>query len=428
MINTGIVALADKLGVIGEDGWLTEKLPAMYHSYDNPVDPAVDLGKHGLNVGKEYVDYVPQGIEATGDIIEDYGKWAMGGERPRGIGSLKTDAMDIFGPWLGPLTNGQGSGMEEESHELIKSFIPPENYTNLNSWDVYQNWKKGSGWDSADDRRVNKKVKDEMDKRDYSADALWDSFRDLGNQPGYEHYTESDDAINYYYPQYVEKQKNYDRDVLRDAFEFQDTGEDYGQWASQEYQNTLLNKYGKYPVIEDINEMSLNISPYGDAEGLTATFNRANTDYINALKKGESGMKPTEWDYGLFDDATSVGITQPHEPWLDYSTKEAEEFYEAPQALIPEILIGGTGLLKAPKLLKHAQAPLQGTTAGRYAREFAPGLFQWGKRDKFGFPKLEKDKLWKRLVNYGTTGIDFARPKGGQFIAAAAASELMDRD
>ena len=29
MINTGIIALADKLGVIGEDGWLTEKLPPM---------------------------------------------------------------------------------------------------------------------------------------------------------------------------------------------------------------------------------------------------------------------------------------------------------------------------------------------------------------------------------------------------------------
>ena len=425
MINTGIIALADKLGVIGEDGWLTEKLPAMYHSYDNRVDPTVDFGKKLVNIGGEFLDLGKSGVEAAGDLIYDTTKWGPGGESPQGIGSLKTTMMDAVGPWIG---EPQGSGMEEESRELVESFVPPENYTNLDSWDVYQNWKKGSGWDSADDRRVNKKVKDEMDKRDYSADALWDSFRDLGNQPGYEHYTESDDAINYYYPQYVEKQKNYDRDVLRDAFEFQDTGEDYGQWASQEYQNTLLNKYGKYPVIEDINEMSFNIGPYGDAEGLTATFNRANTDYINALKKGESGMKPTEWDYGLFDDDTSVGITQPHEPWLDYSTKEAEEFYEAPQALIPEILIGGTGLLKAPKLLKHAPAPLQGTTAGRYAREFAPGLFQWGKRDKFGFPKLEKDKLWKRLVNYGTTGIDFARPKGGQFIAAAAASELMDRD
>ena len=424
MINTGIIALADKLGVIGEDGWLTEKLPAMYHSYDNRVDPTVDFGKKLVNIGGEFLDLGKSGVEAAGDLIYDTTKWGPGGESPQGIGSLKTTMMDAVGPWIG---EPQGSGMEEESRELVESFVPPENYTNLDSWDVYQNWKKGSGWDSADDRRVNKKVKDEMDKRDYSADALWDSFRDLGNQPGYEHYTESDDAINYYYPQYVEKQKNYDRDVLRDAFEFQDTGEDYGQWASQEYQNTLLNKYGKYPVIEDINEMSLNISPYGDAEGLTATFNRANTDYINALKKGESGMKPTEWDYGLFDDDTSVGITKPHEPWFEHSTKEAQEFYDAPQAVLPELLFGA-GWLKSHKLLKNVQGPLQNTIYGRYAREFAPGLFQWGKRDKFGIPKLEKDKLWKRLINRSTGAIDFARPKGLQFGAAAAASEFMDRD
>ena len=424
MINTGIIALADKLGVIGEDGWLTEKLPAMYHSYDNAVDPTVDFGKKLVNIGGEFLDLGKSGVEAAGDLIYDTTKWGPGGESPQGIGSLKTTMMDAVGPWIG---EPQGSGMEEESHELIKSFVPPENYTNLDSWDVYQNWKKGSGWDSADDRRVNKKVKDEMDKLDYSADALWDSFRDLGNQPGNEHLTESDDAINYYYPQYVEKQKNYDRDVLRDAFEFQDTGEDYGQWASQEYRNTLLSKYGKYPVIEDINEMSFNIGPYGDAEGLTATFNRANTDYINALKKGESGMKPTEWDYGLFDDDTSVGITEPHEPWFEHSTKEAQEFYDAPQAVLPELLFGA-GWLKSPKLLKHIQNPLQNTIYGRYAREFAPGLFQWGKRDKFGIPKLEKDKLWKRLINRSTGAIDFARPKGLQFGAAAAASELMDRD
>jgi hypothetical protein len=234
--------------------------------------------------------------------------------------------------------------------------------------------------------------------------------------------------MRYYYPLYVQKEKDYVKSAFRDEFEFMDTGEDYGKWASQEYQNTLLNKYGKYPVMENLTEMSANISPYGDEEGLTSTFNRANEDYIKALKEGKSGMKPTEWDYGLFDDDTSVGITKEKEPWFDYSTKEAEEFYEAPQALIPEILIGGSGLLKAPKLLKYAQAPLQGTKAGRYAREFAPGLFQWGKRDKFGIPKFEKDKGWRKFINRSTGLVDFARPKGLQFVAAATASELMDRD
>ena len=433
-LNKPSYHLMEKLGIVGpwgESGWLTKKLPDMIQSYENVTDPAVDFGKKIGNIGGEFVEMGSQGVEAAGDLIYDTTKWGPGGQEPMGIGSLNTDWQDFS---LNPLhlfskvAREEGSGMEKESIELVRSFIPPEDYTNLDNWDMYQYWKSGSGRDSADDRRIDKKVKKEMEKVDFSTDALWGSFRDMGNQPGYEYLTESDDAMRYYYPLYVQREKDYARSAFRDEFEFMETGENYGKWASQEYQNKLLSKYGKYPVLEDINEMSFNISPYGDYEGLTSTFNRANEDYIKALKKGESGMKPTEWDYGLFDDDASVGITKPHEPWFDYSTKEAEEFYEAPQALIPELLVGGTGLVKAPKLLKYAQAPLQNTKYGRIAREFAPGLFQWGKRDRFGIPKFEKDKGWRKLINHSTGLVDFARPKGLQFGAAATASELMDRD
>tara|TARA_R100001244_G_C5157638_1_gene130583 strand:+ start:38 stop:1357 length:1320 start_codon:yes stop_codon:yes gene_type:complete len=427
-LNKPSYHLMEKLGIVGpwgESGWLTKKLPDMMQSYENVVDPAVDFGKKLGNIGGEFWEMGSQGVEAAGDLIYDTTKWGPGGQEPQGFGSIKTSIMDAAGPYLG---YPEGSGMEGDAIKLIQSFVPPEDYTNLDSWDMYQYWKDGSGWDSADARKIDKKVKKEMEKVDFSTDALWGSFRDLANQPGQEYLAESDDAIRYYYPQYVQMEKDFARSAFRDEFEFMDTGENYGKWASQEYQNTLLNKYGKYPVMENLTEMSANISPYGDYEGLTSTFNRANEDYINALKKGESGMKPTEWDYGLFDDDASVGITKEMEPWFDYSTKEAEEFYEAPQALIPEILIGGSGLLKAPKLLKYAQGPLQGTKAGRIAREFAPGLFQWGKRDKFGIPKFEKDKGWRKFINRSTGVIDFARPKGLQFGAAATVSELMDRD
>ena len=424
-LNKPSYHLMDKLGIVGEEGWLSEKLPDMIQSYENVVDPAVDFGKKLGNIGGEFWDIGSQGVEAAGDLWADMNKWGLGGESPQGFGSIKTGIMDAVGPYVG---YPEGSGMEGDVVKLIQSFVPPEDYIDLDSWDMYQYWKGGSGWDSDDARRIDKKVKKEMEKLDFSTDALWDSFRDMGNQPGQEYLTESDDAMRYYYPLYVQKEKDFARSALRDEFEFMETGENYGKWASQEYQNSLLNKYGKYPVMENLTEMSANISPWGDEEGLTSTFNRANEDYINALKKGKSGMKPTEWDYGLFDDDTSVGITKEMEPWFDYSTKEAEEFYEAPQALIPELLVGGTGLLKAPKLLKYAQAPLQGTKAGRYAREFAPGLLQWGKRDKFGIPKFEKDKGWRKFINRSTGLVDFARPKGLQFGAAATVSELMDRD
>ena len=445
MLGTGIMALADKLGVIGEDGWLTEKLPAMYHSYDNAVDPTVDFGKKLVNIGGEFLDLGKSGVEAAGDLIYDTTKWGPGGESPQGIGSLKTTMMDAVGPWIG---EPQGSGMDKEAGILAQSYAPPKEvagwldpnkkeYTaedfevNLENWDVYQNWKKGSGWDSADDRRVNKKVESRLEKDDFSADFLWDSFLDMSKQPGYEHITESTESINHWFPQYVKMEKDYARNKYQQFFEFEETGNDYAKWASQKYQNTLLSKYGKYPVFEDIDVMSQNFSPFLGDEGkqlLNSTFNLANEDYINALNKGESGMKPTEWDYGLFDDDASIGITKPHEPWFDYSTKEAEEFYEAPQALIPELLVGGTGFLKAPKLLKYVQKPLQNTIYGRYAREFAPGLFQWGKRDNFGFPKFEKNEGWRKFYNKSTGVIDWARPKGLQFGAAAAASEVMDRD
>tara|TARA_R100001086_G_scaffold95357_1_gene47447 strand:- start:1034 stop:2380 length:1347 start_codon:yes stop_codon:yes gene_type:complete len=436
-LNKPSYHLMEKLGIAGpwgESGWLTKKLPDMVQSYENVVDPIVDFGKKLGNIGAEFGEIGLQGIEAAGDLIYDTTKWGPGGQPPGGVGSLYTDWQDNpFNPMhlFSKVAREEGSGMTKDSVRLSNLYAPSEKIVDefgdidLGQWSSYQNWKSGSGWDTADDRRINKRVDARMEKEDFSTDALWGSYLNMASEPGYEHLIESDDAVNWFYPQYVQKEKEYARKQYKNFFEFEETGENYGKWASREYQNELLSKYGKYPVFEDINFMSENFSPY---PSLSSTFNRANEDYIKALKEGKSGMKPTEWDYGLFDDDTSVGITKEMEPYFDYSTKEAEEFYEAPQALIPEILIGGSGLIKAPKALKYLQAPLQGTKAGRIAREFAPGLFQWGKRDKFGFKKFKKDEGFKKFINSSTGVIDFLRPKGGQFIAAAGMSEFLDRD
>jgi len=341
--------------------------------------------------------------------------------------SLTTIRLRLFSK----VAREEGSGMTKDSVRLSNLYAPSAKIVDefgdidLGRWSSYQNWKSGSGWNTADDRKINKRVDARMEKEDFSTDALWGSYLNYASQPGQKHLIESDSAVNYFYPLYVQKEKEYARKQYKNFFEFEETGDNYGKWASREYQNELLSKYGKYPVFEDINYMSENFSPY---PSLSSTFNRANEDYIKALKEGKSGMKPTEWDYGLFDDDASVGITKGMEPYFDYSTKEAEEFYEAPQALLPEILIGGSGLIKAPKLLKYAQAPLQGTQMGRIMREFAPGLFQWGKRDKFGFKKFKKDEGFKKFINRSTGVIDFLRPKGGQFIATAGMSEFLDRD
>ena len=456
--------LADALGVTGEGGWMSEKLPEMWKSYDtqkdfadygvemtpedNPVldyyqrsmNLASDVSRKGLNVADEWLNAIELGLESAGDLIYDTTKWGPGRDKPQGIGGLKTYWSDVFGPWGGPLTNGKGSGMMEESREIIGSYAAPENLIDefnqldLGKWSTYQNWKKGSGWDSADDRKINKKVKKEMDKMDFGHDAMWPQFLELAKVPGNEKILESEEAINFYYDNMVNDTKKYTSEGLRNEFEFEETGNDYGKWASHKSQNELLNKYGRYPLADGLNhlpgEMSFNLSPWGE-ENMSSMFNLANDDYINALKEGKSGMTPTEWDYGLFDDDSSVGIDETFSKDLfDYTTPEAKEFMDANQMTALEFIAGGSGILKTPKILNRLQRHpiIQNTKAGRYAREFAPGLLQWGKRDKFGIPKFKDNTGFLKFLNYGIRGVDFARPKGLQFAAAAATSELMDRD
>ena len=452
-----------------EDGWLSEKLPNMWKSYDtqkdfadagiemtpeeNPIlDTAQrsmslgsDLAKVPINVIDDVIKTSALGVESAGDLIYDMTKWGLGGAKPEGIGGLETYWMDTLGPFLGPLTNGKGSGMVEKSREIIGSYAPPANIIDefdqldLGRWDMYQNWKKGSGWDSADDRKISKKVKAQMDKMNFGHEAMWPMFIELSQDPKNAHIIENEEAINFYYDNMVKNVKEATSKGLTQEFEFAETGDDYGKWASHNYQNELLSEFGRYPLADGINhlpaEMYFNLSPWGE-DDMSSIFNLANDDYINALQEGKSGMTPTEWDYGLFDDDKSVGIDEKYVGELmDYSTPEATEFAHAPQMMALE-LIGGGGLLKTPKLLNKLQRHklLQDTKAGRYLREFAPGLFQWGKRDKFGFPKF-KDAKWewnrkglKKILNAGISTVDFARPKGLQFGAAAAASEWMDDD
>jgi len=472
-LNKPSYHLMDKLGIVGEGGWLSEKLPDMWKSYDtqkdfadfgvemtpedNPIldtaqrsmNLASDATRKGLNVADEWIDTIGLGLESAGDVIYDIPKWTsklgVPGPEAEGIGGLKTYWMDTVGPFLGPLTNGKGSGMMAESRGIIGSYAAPKNLIDefdqldLGRWDMYQNWKKGSGWDSADDRKISKKVKAQMDKMNFGHEAMWPMFIELSQDPKNARIIESEEAINFYYDNMVKGYKEATSKALTQEFEFAETGDDYGKWASHNYQNELLSEFGRYPLADGINhlpaEMYFNLSPWGE-DDMSSIFNLANDDYINALKEGKSGMTPTEWDYGLFDDDKSVGIDEKYVGELmDYSTPEATEFAHAPQMMALE-LIGGGGLLKTPKLLNKLQRHklLQDTKAGRYLREFAPGLFQWGKRDKFGFPKF-KDAKWewnrkglKKILNAGISTVDFARPKGLQFGAAAATSELLDDD
>ena len=224
----------------------------------------------------------------------------------------------------------------------------------------------------------------------------------------------------------------------KNEFEFEATGKNYGKWASRQYQDEMLKKYKRYQLYEGdvlfqggetvpaLDMMSQNLDPYFK-EGSTMNF--ANDAYIKELKKGTEYIgKPTEFDYGAWDkNEEPGGLSKDY--WYDYTTPEAEKVFESPQLLGAEIIgsMGVTAPLKVRKALKPASKWLNKSSTGRILREVMPGTFQWGSRKNFGIPKVDH-KGWKKLINWTTGTIDFARPKFGQLGGAMALSELTDRD
>ena len=386
--------LADALGYTGEEGLLNKKIPEMWKSYDSPYKQLPqDIGAHLGNWFGEAADFFGAGI--TG--IKQLGKIGpLTPGDPEGIGAAKTEIMDTLGnSFFGDIFNVDPTDMEKDYTSAWQKYAHPDHakwlsepitdensqaYVNkihsLDDWDMYQYWKDGSGWDTADDRRINKRVDARMEKEDFSTDALWSEYLDYANQPGNEYLIESDDAVNWYYPQYVKMEKDYARNRLKNEFEFESTGKKYGKWASKEYQDEMIKKHKRYQLYEGdvmfqggeiipaLDMMSQNLDPYFK-EGSTMNF--ANDAYIKELKKGTEHIgKPTEFDYGAWDKNDEYGGLSKEE-WYDYTTPEAKAVFESPQ-LIGAEMVGSFGLaapLKVRKALKPASKWLNESSAGR---------------------------------------------------------------
>ena len=189
----------------------------------------------------------------------------------------------------------------------------------------------------------------------------------------------------------------------------------------------MVSKYGRYDLVDDINFMSRDISPFA---GVEVNFNLANDDWINAMKSGrtldEIGA-PNEFDYGAFDRESGVGINE-WAGWqpFEHGSEEAKEFYESGPLFAAEILASGR-LTQAPQKLTKA---LSKGKKGRIAREIFPGLLQnqagWGlgKPKNFGF-EFKDNRGAKRVANWMLNTVNWARPKGGQ---AGVAIALGERD
>jgi len=503
--TTGDAWNPETRGTGEESGWLSHKLPSYVkptfkeHGIMAPAVMGSDARTWAMNLGKSGFDFTlkpaaqavqegykylyNKGLDADRAIAEKYPWWSAADKekyKMSGWGAAGTVTQDNWFKFFDFFglddIKGNPTKMVEEAANTIGSNIfnikgeysPPrlsfktvdgqrlykhqtpkkeydsisgeENWhpdTDLSNWTSYQYWK-GGNWDNADDRRIQKRVKSVMDKYDWGPDTMYPKFLQQAQIPGQEFLLDDKMA---YYKEFVKLRKNEMRDGLSDRLEFEETGKDYGKWASKQYQKRMVDAYGMYPLFVDgikfdennqltqEEALSQNISPFQD---LTSNFELANEDYMKAVRSGKKPDEigePTEWNYGMFDTKTGVGLAE--KDWMKYSSPKAREFWQSPQ--VHAIELGGFLALRAPQIIRGpVQKWLQTTGAGRILREIAPGTFQWGNQMRFGFPKMyEGNKYADFLWNYPTKLIDKLRPKGLQFGAVIERSEALgpfDRD
>jgi len=480
-----------------KEGWLTQKLPAYLgktgeeHGIMSPLIVNKDVRALGLNLAKGVWDYVakpvPQmtaegykylynkGLDVDRAIAEkvpfwpaaDREKYKMSGWGAAGTWAQDTLAgvADFFGIKSMPQTKLYEEGVNTVASNLFnvegvytapkmifkndngnvtfKNQVSKSDYENapgqetwaynpdLSQWSTYQYWK-GGNWDNADDRRIQKRVNSRMEKLDFGPDDMYPLFLAEAQMPGREHYL--DDKM-YYYKEFVKRSKNDIRNMMSDRFEFEETGKDYGKWASDQYQGNMIKKYGKYPLFTEgialdenetltqLESLSQDISPF---EGLASNFELANKDYMKAIRAGKKPAnigEPTEWDYGMFDTKEGVGLSEPD--WMKYSSDEAKEFWKSNQ--MSAIELGGLLAFRAPFALRGpAQRWLQTTGLGRTLREIAPGLLQHGSQARFGLPTMYEGRVVADLLwNYPVKILNKLRPKGLQAGAVIERSERL---
>ena len=455
----------DKLGYVGEDGVIPEGVPAMWESYAKPYKQlAQDVRTHGLNWVGDSIDFFKYGLTGLNEMRK-IGPLTPG--TPQGNEAAKTWMMDALGNsflrdklpnWFKPtdMEKDYGESWEKYAHPDHAKFFTGEhtdekakayfdNLPSLDNWDMYQYWKRGSrAWDTADTRRIDKKVDKKLGKIDFSHDSMWPEF--LGLSKEYPHIIESEEAINWYYDEMVKNMKDFTKKSLSNEIEFEETGQHYADWAGKSYRDDMISKYGRYLTVEDeivdprsgtvrtpYELMSMNIDPYhvGAEDKSWANLEYANKEYMEALKDYKNNPDigtPTEFDYGAWDSDDSVGVSK--DTWYDYTTPEAAEVFDSTQLMAAEMIgtLGITAPLKAKKLMKPFTKWLNTSRSGRILKEAMPGTFQWGSRKNFGLPRFDHVGKWRKALNAGLWSVDWLRPKFGQLGAAVVASEYFDQD
>ena len=452
----------------GISDFISEKIPNLWDHYlsDDSYkgEHFVDLGKHAVNLGYDIGDYgldlglnaltmaqqapnylynaatIPQNVLSDVTGVEGLRAEPLG----KGWGAAGTWLQDT----IADVTGWEGSGMRDEAKKYHISYQPPAeldykgNKTNsadynLSNWGLYQDWKRGSGTDfriiEREANDASRKYIEDWVKGEGAPDKMmaeWEKNR--WSQLSKDEQSLYDKGRTF--TQHYNRALNYKKDFIKNQYELSKTGDDFGKWLSQKYQNDMVSKYGRYDLVDDINFMSRNISPI---EGVEVNFNLANEDWINAMKSGKTLDEigaPNEFDYGAFDRESGVGINE-WAGWqpFEHGSQEAKEFYESGPLFAAEILASGR-LTQAPQRLTKA---LSKGKEGRIAREIFPGLLQnqggWGlgRPKNFGIvPRPFKDAKFrnepvKAVADWLMSVPDWLRPKGGQ---AGVAKALGERD
>ena len=457
-----------------KDSLFGVKIPEAWKSYDTQKqfadygvemtpekNPILDKSQRAMNLISDASAWPYNALQSGLGFVKDVPALTAAGfkeidagldktKKSKGSGAWWTQMQDMIGnnPIAKALSFGSvvPTNMQKDSEEFVKSAYPPvtdEGYfdTDLKNWTAYQQYKSGSGWDSADQRRINKRVEATMKNNPIPPDEILKDFYKLAREnmdtvlgqngvTGAE-LVASPEAVNHYFKQYFDLRKAAARNNLMNEYEFQKTGQNFANWMSTNYRNESIGKFGMYPLFEEYGDnqfeiLTQDISPFESAK---SNLSLANKEYIDALKAGKEDIgEPLEWSYGAYDMSPGYGIPEDHKKWFEYNTKEAEKVFESNQAVGAEF--AALIAMQAPLALRGPiQAWLQKSKIGRVLRETMPGLFQHGSRANFGIRKFATKTAagdrnwWYTALNVPAKTIDFLRPKGGQFLGAIALGE-----
>ena len=393
-----------------------------------------DLAGYGYNVLREGVGFGADIVQNANAGVNDLLKTVSPFHEVEGPGKATQTALtdtfsDLSFGWL-PRTD-----MFKDGFSAQYDYNPGTD----KGYQTYTSWKDSTGFNTTlNADRIN--LLTEKDMKSFTPDVAFPEYQQWLTSEEFKSYspevqTELLSDRKRLFDTWYDETRKIKRAEFDQKNEWRIAGPQYAEWASKQYQNEMLGKYGKYELSGfDLNP---NISPQG-WEDVDVKLSLANDDYIEAYNAAGGFDKdpdpydigyPTEFDYGYMDrspvedgqpglttaenDRAVLGFMKPY----NYNTPEAEALADNPLNVVPELFVGGKGLQTlGSKVNKYSK----NLPYSRAAREMFPGTLQFGP-DDFGFAK----KAGQPIRNFGKSVVNQFRRKGGQFATTMYATDYL---